>query len=263
MSEFTLLHGDCLEQLKTLADCSVDSLVTDPPAGISFMGLEFDSDKGGRDHWIKWLKEVMQECLRVMKPGAHGLVWAIPRTSHWTATALEDAGFEIRDVVTHLFGSGFPKSCDISKQLDKQEQHKWLDISKAIDNLNICDIAELSLFGRRLTLEELSTVHGSAEATKTQSKSLVKHVANSPESQNAKQGTAHFIVPCDAKVLLSGGYKLKSKSKKNLWGRRKVFISAAWKAVAGSDVAAEKGKAILADTGCNSPERPVATGDTH
>jgi len=54
-----------------------------------------------------------------MKPGAHGLVWAIPRTSHWTATALEDAGFEVRDVVTHLFGQGFPKSLDISKAIDK------------------------------------------------------------------------------------------------------------------------------------------------
>lgn len=63
---------------------------------------------------------VMTECLRVLKPGAHGLVWAIPRTSHWTATALEDAGFEIRDVVTHIFGSGFPKSMDISKAIDKQ-----------------------------------------------------------------------------------------------------------------------------------------------
>lgn len=61
----------------------------------------------------------MRECLRVMKPGAHGLVWALPRTSHWTATALEDAGFEIRDCVYHLFGSGFPKSLDVSKAIDK------------------------------------------------------------------------------------------------------------------------------------------------
>jgi site-specific DNA-methyltransferase (adenine-specific) len=53
-----------------------------------------------------------------MKPGAHGLVWALPRTSHWTATALEDAGFEIRDVITHHFGSGFPKSLDVSKAID-------------------------------------------------------------------------------------------------------------------------------------------------
>src|SRR5690349_5736918 len=114
-----LHHGDCLEILKTLPDNSVESLVTDPPAGISFMGKSWDSDKGGRKQWITWMTEVMSECLRVMNPGAHGLVWALPRTSHWTATALEDAGFEVRDVVTHLFGSGFPKSLDVSKAIDK------------------------------------------------------------------------------------------------------------------------------------------------
>lgn len=114
-----ILNGDCLEVLKTIDSNSVDSLVTDPPAGISFMGKEWDHHKGGRDEWIKWMAEVMGECHRVLKPGAHGLVWAIPRTSHWTATALEDAGFEVRDVVTHLFGSGFPKSLDISKAIDK------------------------------------------------------------------------------------------------------------------------------------------------
>lgn len=114
-----IIHGDCLEELKKLEDNSVDALVTDPPAGIAFMGKHWDSDKGGRDYWIKWMSEVMQECLRVLKPGAHGLVWSLPRTSHWTAMALEDAGFEIRDCITHLFGSGFPKSLDISKAIDK------------------------------------------------------------------------------------------------------------------------------------------------
>lgn len=114
-----LLQGDAFFHLTLLDSDSVDSLVTDPPAGISFMGKEWDSNKGGRDEWVSWLTEVMRECYRVLKPGAHGLVWAIPRTSHWTATALENAGFEIRDVITHLFGSGFPKSLDISKAIDK------------------------------------------------------------------------------------------------------------------------------------------------
>lgn len=115
-----MIHqGDCLEVLKRLDDNSMDSLVTDPPAGISFMNKSWDDDKGGRDEWISWLSSVMKECLRVMKPGAHGLVWAIPRTSHWTGMALESAGFEVRDVVTHLFGSGFPKSLDVSKAIDK------------------------------------------------------------------------------------------------------------------------------------------------
>lgn len=114
-----ILHGDCLTELRRMDADSVDAVVTDPPAGISFMGKHWDSDKGGREEWIAWLAEVMAECLRVLKPGGHALVWAIPRTSHWTGTALETAGFEIRDCITHLFGSGFPKSTDVSKQLDK------------------------------------------------------------------------------------------------------------------------------------------------
>jgi DNA modification methylase len=110
-----LYRGDCLEILKQLEENSVDSLVTDPPAGISFMGRDWDSG----NNFIPAMTEVFKEVLRVLKPGAHGLVWALPRTSHWTASALELAGFEIRDVITHLFGSGFPKSHDISKGIDK------------------------------------------------------------------------------------------------------------------------------------------------
>ncbi len=105
-----VVMADCLEHLRTMPSGSVDSLITDPPAGISFMGKAWDDDKGGRLQWVAWLTEVMGECLRVLKPGAHGLVWCLPRTSHWTMSALEDAGFEVRDVITHLFGTGFPKS---------------------------------------------------------------------------------------------------------------------------------------------------------
>lgn len=115
-----ILHqGDSADVLKTLPDNSVDALLTDPPAGIAFMGKEWDTDKGGRDAWIAWLSSIMRECLRVMKPGAHGLVWSLPRTSHWTGMALELAGFEVRDKISHLFGSGFPKSHNISKAIDK------------------------------------------------------------------------------------------------------------------------------------------------
>jgi site-specific DNA-methyltransferase (adenine-specific) len=106
----TLYQADCLDMLKTLPDDCLDSLVTDPPSGIAFMGKDWDRHKGGRDSWIAWLAEIMAECYRVLKPGAHGLVWALPRTAHWTTTACENAGFEIRDVVLHLQGQGFPKS---------------------------------------------------------------------------------------------------------------------------------------------------------
>jgi site-specific DNA-methyltransferase (adenine-specific) len=77
------------------------------------MGRAWDHDKGGRDQWVAWLEERMREAYRVLKPGAHGLVWALPRTSHWTAYALENAGFEIADRKSHIFGSGFPKSVNL------------------------------------------------------------------------------------------------------------------------------------------------------
>ena len=120
----TTINSDCLIALKNIADNSVDSLVTDPPAGIAFLNNAWDDDKGGRKEWQKWLSEIMAECLRVLKPGAHGLVWALPKTSHWTATALEDAGFEVRDCVYHAFGSGFPKSNNIGISIDKLKGNK-------------------------------------------------------------------------------------------------------------------------------------------
>lgn len=115
---WTLVNADCVEHMRSMPDNSVDAVVTDPPAGIAFMGKDWDGDKGGRDQWIAWLAGVMGEALRIMKPGAHALVWSIPRTSHWTGMALDDAGFEVRDCVYHLFGSGFPKSMDVSKAID-------------------------------------------------------------------------------------------------------------------------------------------------
>jgi len=97
----------------------VDALITDPPAGISFMGKAFDHDRGGMIPWVNWLSEIMSESLRVMKPGAIGLVWSIPRTCGWTQLALELAGFRVIDSIAILNGSGFPKGADISKQIDK------------------------------------------------------------------------------------------------------------------------------------------------
>jgi DNA modification methylase len=108
-----LAHGDCLDVVGGIPATSVDALVTDPPAGIGMMEREWDSDKGGRDEWIHWLSVRMREALCVLKPGAHGLVWALPRTSHWTAMSLDLAGFEIRDRVSHWFGQGYPKSLNM------------------------------------------------------------------------------------------------------------------------------------------------------
>jgi len=121
MNTITIHSGDNLEIMRDMDAESVDAVVTDPPAGIAFMGKDWDKDKGGRTEWVAWMTEVMGETLRLLKPGGHALVWALPRTSHWTAWALEEAGFEIRDCVYHVFGSGFPKSHNISKAIDKMK----------------------------------------------------------------------------------------------------------------------------------------------
>lgn len=115
--DVVVYHGDSKNLV--LPENFVDSIVCDPPAGIGFMGKAWDGDKGGRKQWIAWLAETLAASYKALKPGGHALVWAIPRTSHWTMTALEEMGFEIRDVVTHLFGTGFPKSANVGKMIDK------------------------------------------------------------------------------------------------------------------------------------------------
>jgi DNA modification methylase len=105
--------GDCREQLKHLADNSVDSVVTDPPYELGFMGKSWDSTGIAYDVTV-WL-----ECLRVLKPGGHILAFGGSRTWHRLAVAVEDAGFELRDSIAWIYGSGFPKSLDVSKAIDK------------------------------------------------------------------------------------------------------------------------------------------------
>ena len=129
----TLYLGNCLDVLKTMESDSVDSIVTDPPAGISFMNKHWDTDHGHRDQWIAYFAEIAKECLRVIKPGGHALVWAIPRTSHWTATAWENGGWEVRDRIIYCFGSGFPKSHNISKAIDKLATAPATDAAKQWD----------------------------------------------------------------------------------------------------------------------------------
>ncbi len=111
-------HGLCSDVLATLDDNSVDSMITDPPSGTAFMGKEWDKDHGGRDEWIALRRGEFAQALRVLKPGAHAYVWAFPKTAHWTMIALEDAGFLIRDVMHHFYANGYPKSLDISKEID-------------------------------------------------------------------------------------------------------------------------------------------------
>ena len=108
-----LLKGNCLETLKTLADNSVDSIVTDPPYELGFMGKTWDASG------IAYNADLWRECLRVLNPGGHLLAFSGSRTYHRMTVAIEDAGFEIRDQIMWLYGSGFPKSLDVSKAIDK------------------------------------------------------------------------------------------------------------------------------------------------
>jgi site-specific DNA-methyltransferase (adenine-specific) len=110
---WSVLHGDCREQLRALADASVDGVVCDPPYELGFMGKAWDSTG------IAYDPAVWQECYRVLKPGGHLIAFGGSRTYHRLACAVEDAGFQIRDQVLWLYGSGFPKSLDVSKAIDK------------------------------------------------------------------------------------------------------------------------------------------------
>ena len=106
--------GHNLDVLKTFDDNSIDSIVTDPPYELGFMSKTWDSTG------IAYSVELWQECLRVLKPGGHLLAFGGTRTWHRLGVAIEDAGFEIRDNIAWLYGSGFPKSHNISKAIDKR-----------------------------------------------------------------------------------------------------------------------------------------------
>lgn len=140
-----IILGDCLEVLKQLDDNSIDAVVTDPPYGLGFMGKEWDTfdkvqfgikgNEGENDLKVKknfnilprynsdglydFTKNWAKECLRVLKPGGYLLSFAGTRTQHKIASGIEDAGFEIRDLIMWTYGVGFPKSLNLEKQLTK------------------------------------------------------------------------------------------------------------------------------------------------
>lgn len=108
---FRIIQGDNRDTLKTLADNSIDAIVTDPPYGIDFLGKSWDANTGAL--------ETYQECLRVLKPGGHILAFSAARTYHHLAVILEQAGFEIRDQIMWIYSSGFPKSQDVGKSIQR------------------------------------------------------------------------------------------------------------------------------------------------
>lgn len=146
MTHELIMLGDCVEVMRALPDASVDAVITDPPYGLEFMGKEWDGSDGFRRSlnpadvdrpnvfgrasargpefragalYREWTEAWAAECLRLLKPGGHLLAFGGTRTNHRLASGIEDAGFEIRDTLAWLYGSGFPKSLDVSKAIDK------------------------------------------------------------------------------------------------------------------------------------------------
>lgn len=116
-----LYQADCLDVMRSLDAASVDAVVTDPPYEIGFMGRSWDNAG------IAYSTEMWDEALRVLKPGGHLLAFGATRTYHRMAVAIEDAGFEIRDSLHYIYGSGFPKSLDVGKAIDGLDRswHGW------------------------------------------------------------------------------------------------------------------------------------------
>ena len=114
MSDFKIINNDCLIALEELEENSIDSIITDPPYELNFM------NKGWDNAGVSFNKETWQKCLRVLKPGGYLLAFGGSRTFHRIACAIEDAGFEIRDTIMWIYGSGFPKSMNIGLAIDKK-----------------------------------------------------------------------------------------------------------------------------------------------
>lgn len=152
-AEVQLYRGDCREVMASLPDNSVDSIVTDPPYELGFMGIGWDSSG------IAFDPEVWAQALRVLKPGGHLLAFGGTRTWHRVAVAIEDAGFEIRDSIAWLYGSGFPKSMDVSKAIDKARDED------AEPRRGVCRLLRAALVNSGRTRREIDEHFGTANVS--------------------------------------------------------------------------------------------------
>ena len=141
MSKFKLIHGDCLEKTNTLisANMLVDSVVTDPPYGLKFMGKDWDHGIPGKHFW----EVIMQAC----KPGAHLLAFGGTRTFHRLTCAIEDAGWEIRDCIMWTYGQGFPKSHNVGNGFGTALKPAWEPIILARKPLDGTVAANVQQYG--------------------------------------------------------------------------------------------------------------------
>lgn len=145
-----IIQGDCIEIMKSMPDNSIDSIVTDPPYEIGFMGKAWDNTG------IAYNVDMWKECLRVLKPGGHLMAFGGTRTYHRMTVAIEDAGFEIRDMIEWVYGSGFPKSLNIGKAVDALQGN------------------ERTVFGEKDNKGRASGVHGGGQNTSTKTDIITK-----------------------------------------------------------------------------------------
>ena len=186
--------GDCRDVMATLGADSVDAIVTDPPYGLSFMGKGWDRGVPGSEFWTA--------ALRVAKPGAHLLAFGGTRTHHRLMCAIEDAGWEIRDVVMWVYGSGFPKSLDVSKAIDLEALVAAGLVRRTKDGLRLLGSGEITA-KVALTVDHVTgTARAAVEKaggsiTVIEKKILAADVAKSKKSQ-AKKNALNTKKPAGA-----------------------------------------------------------------
>lgn len=188
---YKLINNDCLQAMKELEENTIDSIVTDPPYGISFLGKEWDHGVPGVEFWV--------ETLRVAKPGAYLLAFGGTRTFHRLTVAIEDAGFEIRDCIMWVYGVGFPKSYNIGKHAEGWEgwgtalKPAWEPIivarkpveGSATDNVRKYGTGGMNIDACRVGTEEVATVGDKNKSTNGMYKGMdkiftEKHIGRHP-----------------------------------------------------------------------------------
>lgn len=200
-NRFSLYEGDCRSVLPIFAECSVDSIVCDPPYELGFM------NKGWDRSGIAYDVSVWQECLRVLKPGGHLLAFGGSRTYHRLACAVEDAGFEIRDQIQYIYGSGFPKSLNVSKNLREEG---------SVCTCNEHDRDLLSLQGRISNVESMAQTSQDANLFASVQWSATRAGMGHARSQGAEgENTRELPKSSDAR-----------REESSMEGRRNLFSEA-------------------------------------
>lgn len=164
-SNAAIYHGLSADVLRGMPENSIDAVVTDPPYGFAFMGKKWDYELPSVETWA--------EVLRVLKPGGHLLAFGGPRTYHRAVCRIEDAGFEIRDCLMWIFGSGFPKSLDVSKAIDKAAGAEREVVGKNRRSQNRSEG-----WDRPWMREQMNSIGGSG---------MAEHVITAPATEAAQQ----------------------------------------------------------------------------